>query len=148
MTTHGLTGSSTSISWAAMKARCLDEKHAKYHRYGGRGIIVCARWLGPDGFSMFVLDMGVRPDGMEIDRIDNDGNYEPSNCRWATHKEQTRKRNTTRWVVFGGKKMSLAELSERTGVRYHTLHNRLNGGLSVERAVAIGNLSRGQHYGS
>ncbi len=80
--------------YRAMVRRCADPKAAKYHRYGGRGITVCARWLGDFGFERFCEDMGPRPDGLEVDRTDNDGNYEPGNCRWATRKEQCN--NTSR----------------------------------------------------
>jgi hypothetical protein len=77
------------MSWYAMKQRCLNPKATGYARYGGRGITVCARWLG---FAAFFADMGPRPEGMSIDRIDGDGNYEPGNCRWATLKIQQQNR--------------------------------------------------------
>jgi hypothetical protein len=72
-------------TWCSMRQRCRDENHPGYRLYGGRGIEVCSRW---DDFAAFVEDMGERPDGMSLDRIDNDGNYEPDNVRWATAKEQ------------------------------------------------------------
>lgn len=78
------------MTWAAMKDRCLREKATGYKNYGGRGIAVCERWLG--SFSQFVQDMGERPEGHTLDRIDNDGNYEPSNCKWSTSLEQNRNR--------------------------------------------------------
>lgn len=100
-TKHGHTSarwaSSTYYSWANMIQRCTNPKNHKYPNYGARGITVCERWLT---FENFLADVGERPDGLTLDRKDNDGNYEPGNVRWATHKQQAnnrrprRKRNT------------------------------------------------------
>lgn len=91
---HTMDGTSrTYNSWRGMKDRCSHESHSLWHRYGGRGIIVCDRWLGSSGFSNFLNDMGERPERMTLDRHPNpDGNYEPGNCRWATSSQQNRNR--------------------------------------------------------
>lgn len=89
--THGMTGQAEYIAWKAMKARCLNPNHKSYAGYGGRGISICKEW--ECSFENFFRDMGFRPSELHsVDRIDNDGNYEPSNCRWATKAEQTRNR--------------------------------------------------------
>ncbi len=83
---HGQYTNPMYAVWTQMKARCMNPRHAGFKYYGGRGISVCQRWI--DSFSAFLADMGERPDGLEIDRINNDGNYEPGNCRWATRAQQ------------------------------------------------------------
>lgn len=85
-TTHGASNTLTYNSWRAMKDRCYSKKHSEYKRYGALGTIVCERWI--NSYPNFLEDMGERPEAHSLDRINPFGNYEPSNCRWATHKEQ------------------------------------------------------------
>jgi hypothetical protein len=91
---HGLANTHEYEIWREMKYRCTKTNHKWYPSYGGRGIKVCDRWM--NSFKAFYEDMGAKPDGYSIDRIDNDGNYEPENCRWVTMKEQATHRRLTR----------------------------------------------------
>lgn len=112
----------------------MDPKHAAYPNYGGRGIAVCERWLNSP--QAFLDDMGMKPTPKhEIDRIDNDGNYEPGNCRWATRKENDRNRRNNRLLTLNGETLTLAEWAEHSGVPDDTLRHRLGVGWSVERAI-------------
>lgn len=105
-----------------MIGRCFKKKNHKYPDYGGRGITVCDRWLD---FTAFYDDMGERPKGMTIERIDNGGNYEPDNCRWATPKEQANNTRRNRRITFNGETLNLTAWAERLGVTYGVLHWRL-----------------------
>lgn len=122
-TTHGQTKSPEYRAWVAMKTRCSNPNYPWFHRYGGRGIAVCTEWQG--SFERFLTDMGHRPGpGYSLDRIDNDGDYTPSNCRWAS--SQTQGRNTARssQVVFEGQTITLAEAAERSGISAAALASR------------------------
>jgi hypothetical protein len=117
--------SPTYQSWCAMITRCERPAASDYDRYGGRGISVCDRWRGREGFANFLADMGERPLGMTIDRIDNDGNYSPRNCRWATGLEQQRNRSISRLVLVDGEDITLEEASRRLGVAKTVIVARL-----------------------
>lgn len=123
-------------AWTQMRDRCRRQSHPGYELYGGRGITVCARW---SSFQNFLADMGRRPSSSHsIDRIDNDGNYEPGNCRWATPKEQASNRSPNRFVEIEGERVTVQEASRRLGLGKNTVAERLRHGWSVERALTPG----------
>lgn len=117
-------------SWKAMLHRCYVTSDKSFHRYGGRGIVVCERWR--TDFKNFLEDMGERPKGTTLDRIDNDGNYEPGNCRWANSYVQARSRRNA--IYANGK--TIAELAKQAGINVWTFKTRLQNGWSIERAVS------------
>lgn len=120
--------------WRAMVARCTRPTHSHWKWYGARGITVCERWLI---FENFKADMGERPDGYSIERINNDGNYEPDNCVWANAHAQacSRRSNETAMMEMGGERLSAAEWARRTGIPQSTLCMRLKRGWSHEKAL-------------
>lgn len=136
-TRHGQSGSVLHRAWASMITRCENPRSASYARYGGRGIRVCRGWR--ESFEAFAADMGPRPTGASLDRIDNDGHYEPGNCRWATQQQQQRNRRTNFRLTFGGQTACVSEWAEKTGLRPDTLLCRLKLGWSVEDALTVPN---------
>ncbi|HEX8838523.1 MAG TPA: hypothetical protein VF748_16390 [Candidatus Acidoferrum sp.] len=94
-TTHGMTGTPEFKTWDSMLQRCTNPNHHAWSRYGGRGIKVCKRWLH---FKSFYADMGAKPNGLTLERINNDGDYKPSNCKWATMKEQAANKRSA-WIA-------------------------------------------------
>lgn len=104
-----------------------------YEQYGGRGVEICSKWHTFEGF---VEDMGERPNGTTLDRKDPDGNYELSNCRWATKSEQANNTRTNRPITVDGKSMNIGELAKASGMSGVTLSERLKRGWSVERAIS------------
>lgn len=136
--THGCNGKSGKTreynTWSCMIQRCVNPKYTDYHNYGGRGIKVCKRWRF--SFENFLKDMGPRPEGMSIDRKDNNKDYSPDNCKWATRTEQNNNRRDCRIIEYQGKRQTIAKWSRDVGLEEKCLRNRLNNyGWSVERAL-------------
>lgn len=129
---HGKHLSKVYQCWKSMRSRCEREKDIGYARYGGRGITVCGRW---QDFENFYADMGDPPAGTSLDRINNDGNYEPGNCRWATKKQQQRNMRSNTRFEWNGELVTLIELAERFSIDKRTLGSRLRKGWSLEDAL-------------
>lgn len=121
-------------AWNHARKRVTNKTWWGYNRYGGRGITMCERWL--NSFEAFFADMGPCPKGHELDRIDNDGNYEPSNCRWASRLQQMNHTSATRWVEHDGKRMSVADWAREKNMSYTMLIQRLNAGVPAHIALS------------
>ena len=131
-TTH-TTQSKSYTSYRNMLARCYQPTNERYADYGGRGISVCERWK--TSFSAFLEDMGERPDGMTLDRIDGDKDYAPGNCRWATAKSQQRNLKTNVWIEHAGQRLVLADWATQTGLDGQVISYRIRKGWSIEQAL-------------
>jgi hypothetical protein len=131
-TVRGRRASSTYNSWRAMAVRCSDPSCRNYGRYGARGITVCERWRK---FENFLADMGERPKGTTLDRVNSNGNYDPGNCRWATPKSQARNRQSNRLLSFRGETRCATEWAELLGINRTTIERRLHYGWPIERAL-------------
>ena len=127
---HGMSRTPTYIVWAGMIQRCENPSYTGYSYWGGRGIKVCERWKT---FENFLADMGEKPKGKSIDRFpDNNGNYEPGNCRWASSTDQNRNRRSTVIVSFQGKEFPLHELTKKYGVAQRVVTQRIRRGWSIQ----------------
>lgn len=136
--THGMAFTPVYASWNGMRDRCLNPNNQDYHHYGGRGIAVCERWK--DSFENFYADMGDKPSiKHSLDRINNDGNYEPSNCRWATQQEQVRNRRPSIkplvTLTVAGVTKTKVDWAEGLGISVSALNGRLRKGWSLQNAV-------------
>ena len=119
--------------WGAMVRRCIYPTDKAYKNYGGRGILVCRRWM--DSFDLFVSDMGPRPIGYVLDRVDNDGDYCPENCKWATRYESSANRRNSKWVHVGGERVCLKEACRRIGITYRPIAKRIANGWDTHTAL-------------
>ena len=120
--------------WACMKSRCNNPNRPKYKIYGARGISVCEEWLSFKNFLKWALNNGYS-EGLSIDRIDNNGDYCPDNCRFATPKQQVRNRSITLKATYMGVERTVYEWAQILGVDYYFLRSRLKRGMSIEEAI-------------
>lgn len=132
---HGMSRTPTYHTWAMMNQRCHNEKQTTFERYGGRSIVVCERWR--NSFVAFFEDMGEKPEGMSLDRIDNNGDYCPENCRWATPKEQANNTRRTRRVVVDGEERLARDVAMENGISPQIIGQRIEQGWSLEQAVGL-----------
>ena len=122
------------VSWTNMKQRCYNPNSKDYNNYGGRGIIICDRWK--NSFDNFLSDMGKKPnEKYSIDRINVNGNYEPSNCRWATQLDQTNNKRTNKNLTYNGETLTMSQWAKKMNIPLATIHNRIKRGLSVKDSL-------------
>lgn len=132
-TKHGDSYTRTWRSWKSMLSRCRTASNSAYADYGGRGITVCDRWLSYENFR---ADMGERPLGTSLDRINNDGNYEPANCRWATAVEQANNKRGCRYLEYQGQRLTATQWARKAGITPAALLKRIERGASIEKALS------------
>ena len=129
--------------WNGMKKRCCCETTHNYSNYGGRGITICEEWGNNfEAFRNWAVANGYE-DNLSIDRIDVNGNYEPSNCRWASNTEQHNNTRKTLFVELNGEMVSVADLARKTGLTYWKLYKRLKSKIPIEKAIQNQDLRRG-----
>ena len=131
-TIHGHHKSKIYNKWVGMHNRCSNPKNASYNDYGGRGISVCSRW---NDVNVFMSDMGECPDGYQLDRIDNNGNYEPGNCRWASRVDNMRNRRTTAYININGQSKLAKEWAAVSGLKLETINSRIRRGYTGESII-------------
>lgn len=122
----------TLKSWQSMITRCTDPKHDGYHRYGGSGITVCERW---EIYLNFYEDMGERPEGTTLDRLDNKKGYEPGNCRWANLETQNNNRRDNVYLEYNGKRQTMKQWAKELGLSYTMIQQRVEYGWAVEKIL-------------
>lgn len=137
--THGMFGTPLYRVWAAMKARCYNPDVSSFSHYGGRGIKVCDEWAEFESFYRWAINNGYKR-GLSIDRIDNEGDYRPSNCRWVSPRVQANNTRRNRMLTHNGKTMSIADWGRATGLNQTMIAKRLKRGWSVERALTTPSL--------
>ena len=147
-TTHGKTGTRLHRIWSGMKIRCYDTNHKDYKDYGAKGVVMCSEWLGDNGFQNFhdwAYANGYA-DNLSIDRIDVNGNYEPSNCRWVDSIQQANNKRNNHYVEDNGETLTIAQLARKHKVSSQYLYKLVNKGVSISEAIERANrLSRGKN---
>ena len=145
-TIHGMSHSRLHHIWNAMKQRCSNPKNIGYKYYGSKGISVCDEWQNFIGFRAWAMANGYA-DNLTIDRKDSNGNYEPSNCRWATNKEQQNNTSYCRYITHGGKMLTITQWAELLNIPRNVLYNRLRRGWDIERLLTTNkNVYRRKNY--
>lgn len=134
---HGGKGTKLYNKWCSMRERCSNPHNKRYNRYGGRGIKVCEEWQNFNSFKDWCLSNGYSPN-LTIDRIDNDGNYEPSNCRFVTSAEQNRNYSRNHKITHNGKTLCITDWEKETGISRATLLWRIRNGKSEEEIFRVG----------
>ena len=132
--THGASKSRTYNIWHGIKARVFNKNNPSYKDYGGRGVTMCKEWS--ESFAHFLKDMGPAPDGFVIDRIDCDGDYMPSNCRWVSTQQSAENKRCSRIVLLGGEKMTLEKAAKATGIPAATLRYRFKKRVDLGQGLA------------
>ena len=130
---HGYAGTPTYETWQAMKNRCCNKNQPVYKNYGARGITICDKWQTFEGF---LEDMGERPDGLTIERVDNNKGYSKDNCIWATIEQQNRNTRQNKFITHGGETLCMKDWARKTGIPYPTIQDRRRKGLSPSEILA------------
>lgn len=133
-TTHGMSRTGAWKSYQYMITRCLNKNNHAYKNYGAKGVTICDRWLS--GFELFYKDMGDRPNGYSLDRIDPKGNYSPENCRWADNHTQSNNKRLSRKVECNGVVKTISEWAEETGIDMATISERISNGWDIDKALS------------
>lgn len=132
---NGLSQTKLYRIWIAMKSRCYNQRHSSYANYGGRGIVICDEWkIDFKSFYDWSMANGYKEE-LQIDRIDNNGNYEPNNCKWSTRREQANNRRTTHLETINGETHTLAEWSRISGIKIGTIAKRYHDGKRGEELI-------------
>jgi hypothetical protein len=140
---HGMHDYSVYKIWTGIKQRCLNPDSQNYWRYGAKGLGICDRWLT---FENFLSDMGPRPNGASVDRIDGKKGYCPENCRWATSSEQANNTSTNIWIEHNGERLTAAQWAHKLGGTRQLIRDRLKRGWSVADAVTTPHVSTTKHF--